>query len=688
MFSFLNSAILFAAAGVGIPLLIHFFARHKLQKVLFSDITFLKQLQTVKMRKLKIRQLLLLILRCLALLFFILAFARPTFRTSGADRSGQARSSVVLIVDNSLSMGREGLLGQTRERALSILNALQNEDEAALIWTVSSSTEEESFRHDQSTLQQSVLKKEVSWKRGIVPHCIDQAVSLLADSKNINREIYLVSDMQVNGFSSPADSQNVHEWNGPIFVLPVSQKMDNVALIGGGIANQIIQTGAPLEVYADIRNSGDHPVEDLLIRVFIKDRAYAQKVIHVKSGETVRESFSMIPEEDGWIWGSIQIETDRFPQDNVWYFGCWIPELIHVLLVGNSLEDVRPLEAALNYQKEQQTVYQTMEMSYQEPWMDQLNDMDVVFCSNIPLIQSEEVVWLKQFVEAGGGLFFLLGDQVDLRMLTQLFFKPVMGVSLGNVEGPEEDTGGYLSFGNIDYVHPIFRGMFENGKENIQSPRFFRVVDIIGNDPQKIISFRDGKPFLVEEKFKKGKMFLAASGIDDDWSDWSYSSIFSPLIYRSAAYLADQSNWHEISKSVGESIFITTGVEELNVSYSVVTPDGEEMMIIPEIEHSEVRLTLERTDHPGIYAFYREESLVGIQAVNRDPLESDFEMITEKDLKKLLPGAEIHLIEESDNLEKEIAEARWGRELWREMLLFGMIILIIEMAIAREGGKK
>ncbi len=688
MFSFLNSAILFAAAGVAIPLLIHFFARHKLQKVVFSNTTFLKQLQTVKIRRIKLRQLLLLVLRCLAILFFVLAFARPTLKTTGMSGSGQARGSVALIVDNSLSMGREGLFDQARERALSLLDLLQREDEAALIWTVPATMNTESFRRDQSALHQSVLEEEVSWNRGRFSQAIDQAISLLAESKNINREIYMVSDMQETGFVLSADSQKVHEWEGSFFVLPVFQEMDNIALVDGGVVSQILQMGTPLEIFVDIRNDGDQPVEDLLVRVFLKDQAHAQKVIHLDARETARVSFSVIPEDAGWIWGSIQVESDRFPQDNMWYFSCWIPELTRVLLIGNSPEDVSPLTMALQYRKAQQSVYQITEALYDEFWIEYLNQTDVVFCSNISLIRPEEADRLKQFIEDGGGLFFIMGDHVDLRTVTQLFFEPVAGLSLGNREGGFQDLGGALSFGDIDYGHPLFQGMFEKGEENIQSPRFFQMIDVIGNLPQTVISFRNGKPFLVEMKFGEGRLFLTTSGIDEDWSDWIYSSIFSPLIYRSAAYLAKRSNWYEDNVTVGEPIYVTTGIENMNASYSVMAPDRKEIMLIPEIEYGEIRLTLKSTDKPGIYVFYRGETLIGMQAVNPDPLESDFQMIPESDLKNMFPKSQIHQIDDIDRLETVIEQVRWGRELWREMLLFGMILLIVEMVVERENQKK
>jgi hypothetical protein len=443
-----------------------------------------------------------------------------------------------------------------------------------------------------------------------------------------------------------------------------------------------------LEVYAEIENGGRNAIEDLLVRIFIEDQAYAQKVIHLEAGERARVSFRVTSEDVGWIWGSIQIEADRFSEDNVWFFSCRIPELTHVLLVGNQVEDVRPLKMALYYQKTERPVFQVFEVLYHEPWIDQLNEADVVFLSNIPFLKSVEADRLSQFIEAGGGLFFLMGDAIDLRMTSQMFFESAMGISLGNVEENTQDQSGYMSFGNIDYGHPIFRGMFEKGKENILSPRFYRIIDVIGNTQMRIITLRNGKPFLIEAKLGKGNLLLATSGIGEDWSDWAYSSIFSPLIYRSAAYLSNRSNEYENIKTVGESVFLSTGIEDMDASYSVMTPDGDEITVIPDIERGEAVLTFLGTDKPGVYSFYRGESLIGMQAVNRDPQESDFKILTESELKGMLPKARIHVVDDMEMLEKTVTEVRWGREFWRELLLLGIIILIVEMAVEREGQKQ
>ncbi|HDL18451.1 MAG TPA: hypothetical protein ENH29_05300, partial [Bacteroidetes bacterium] len=119
MFSFLQSTFLFALAAVSLPFIIHLLNKRKPKRVRFSTLYFLKQLQQKKMRRLKIRQLLLLILRALIIAMFVLAFARPTLKSrSFLLGSANVRTAAAIVLDNSMSMQWEGTQGQLYGSAL------------------------------------------------------------------------------------------------------------------------------------------------------------------------------------------------------------------------------------------------------------------------------------------------------------------------------------------------------------------------------------------------------------------------------------------------------------------------------------------------------------------------------------------------------------------------------------------
>ena len=72
--TFFNTALLAGFAAVAIPVLIHIFSRRRYPLIDFSTLRFLRKLQRQQMRKLRLRQWLLLLLRTLAILFIVLAF--------------------------------------------------------------------------------------------------------------------------------------------------------------------------------------------------------------------------------------------------------------------------------------------------------------------------------------------------------------------------------------------------------------------------------------------------------------------------------------------------------------------------------------------------------------------------------------------------------------------------------------
>jgi mannose/fructose/N-acetylgalactosamine-specific phosphotransferase system component IIC len=87
MLSFLNGGILIALLAVAIPLLIHLINRQNQIKIKFSTLRFLKTIEEKRIKKIKIYQLLLILLRSLIILFLVLSFARLGGRPDGCDNS-------------------------------------------------------------------------------------------------------------------------------------------------------------------------------------------------------------------------------------------------------------------------------------------------------------------------------------------------------------------------------------------------------------------------------------------------------------------------------------------------------------------------------------------------------------------------------------------------------------------------
>ena len=101
--TFLNAALLAGAAALAIPILIHLFHKSRFQVVKWGAMHLLESVIRTNQRRIRIEQLILLIIRAAIPVLLALAMARPVWK--GAQQlMGEAKTSTVLLLDNSYSM--------------------------------------------------------------------------------------------------------------------------------------------------------------------------------------------------------------------------------------------------------------------------------------------------------------------------------------------------------------------------------------------------------------------------------------------------------------------------------------------------------------------------------------------------------------------------------------------------------
>lgn len=684
--TFLNTAILLGLLGVTLPVLIHLFARQKVKRIVFSTTVFLQQIQSKTMRRLRLRQLILLILRCLIILFLVLVFARPAIR-SAMSRSGVSSSALAIIVDQSMSMNRNNLFEKGMARIRSILALLNPQDEVVIIPTLGTQNEEMNDFQSQAAAVRELNRKNPTEERGNYTKAIHNAIEKLAESTNINREIYLVTDLQESNFSPQGDSTSTAESEEPIFILPVLGETDNVAVTDGGIENTILQPNAPLHVFAQIQNFGQEDIEELLVRVSVRGDVVAQRVIRIEKGETQRVVFQIAPTQGGWLWGSISLETDVLLNDNVFYFSSKIPNQISVLLVGKRIIDNKSIQLALAESMADEGLYQVFSRESSGDWLEDLESFDVLILSNLERLGPVESNRIEKFVNNGGGLIIFVGENVDLRNINDHFFVPVLKARLGNIVGSRTRDKGYLTFQDIEYNHPLFQGLFEKGKERIHSPRIYRATRLLGSGFYPIITMSGGMPFLAEIPAERGKVFAIMTGIDPGWSNLVYSTFFAPLVSRCVSYAATPVSDDFGSFVVGSPVTVSLAQNDLDGIFRVTDPVERETLVIPEFQAGQMRLTHFNPEIPGLYRFYRNESLVGMRAVNVDPVESNLKAVELEEISNYLPGSTIRVVQPNENLENIVHQSRYGQEFWKLLAIICLTLLFVEMMIAREKRK-
>jgi len=107
--SFLSPLFLLGAAAILGPIVFHLIRRVTREKVPFSSLMFLQPTPPRLTRKSRLEHILLLLLRCLALILLAMAFARPYFANDQQmELDADEQVHHCLLVDMSASMRREG----------------------------------------------------------------------------------------------------------------------------------------------------------------------------------------------------------------------------------------------------------------------------------------------------------------------------------------------------------------------------------------------------------------------------------------------------------------------------------------------------------------------------------------------------------------------------------------------------
>ena len=74
---FVNPGFLYGLFAISIPIIIHLFNFRRFKKVYFTNVSFIKELKQQTQKQSRLKHLLILLMRILAITAIVLAFAQP-----------------------------------------------------------------------------------------------------------------------------------------------------------------------------------------------------------------------------------------------------------------------------------------------------------------------------------------------------------------------------------------------------------------------------------------------------------------------------------------------------------------------------------------------------------------------------------------------------------------------------------
>ena len=648
------------------------------------------------MRRVKIKEYLLLLIRSLIILLVVAAFARPAIRGGFASKVGaHAKTSVVILLDDSYSMRYEtkegSLFDLAKRKAKEIISQLKEGDDASLI-LFSSEPEltKDMPTFDFKNLLNRLDEVQPSCQITDVGQALKSAFEVLKDSKNLNQEIYLISDMEKSGwYFSDKSFSSLENEQVKLYLLDVwPEEKQNLCIEKIDFGNQLIEKGSPFHIKVQVANFTSQPVKGLLVGLYLDGRRVSQTDIDIERGGKATLEFTHTVDAAGIHSGFFEITDDDLMIDNRRYFAFRIPETIEVLLVGEHQIDTQTLRLALNPQQKSDVHMVVSEADRKSLAGIDFNKYKVIIFSNLSRLSDVGLTNLERFAKRGGGILFILGSNVDPEFYAQEIVKRIFDLDLKVPFTPTKNVGGFFTLEKIDWDHPIFQ-VYQNVEENkLPQIKFTSIFELPQRKPVKVISrFSLGKPAVVEKKLGSGKVLLFAASLDEKESDLVIHPFFVPFVNRTVEYLASDLTKLFEDILVGSKIERELAPEMSREEIKLVDPENLENSLAPVIQKDKLVLNIQDTEKPGIYKIKTEKRVVDRFAVNIHPKDSDPVKIEKSEIEKKLEGFSLFYIDHDDDIEKEILQSRYGKELWKPFLWIVVGLLALEMFLARSRKK-
>jgi hypothetical protein len=691
--TFLNPAILFGMLAASIPIVLHFMNLRKLKKIEFSTLAFLKELQKTKIRKLKFKQWLLLLLRILIITFLVLAFARPTVKNISIG-SSSAKTTAVIIIDNTFSMSvvssNGSYFNKAKQTAKSLLGNFQNGDEIAIIPVSDLSNDTHKPATNFSFVKKRIDEIQISLASKTLNEAVIKAGQILYESKNFNKEIYLLTDLQSGRISG--DKNEIVDLssliNGARFYLIDLHDKDavNLGVDDFYLNNQIFEKNKTINFSTVVHNYSNITVNNSVASLFINGKRSAQQSISIPANESTALNFETTLLDTGTIQASVEIEDDDINQDNKRFVSFYVPDNINLLILTNSRDDSKFVKLALaNYGNQSINI---SENTFEQIPSLNLSKFNAVF--TIGSGNGANYEKLFDYLESGNSLVIMPDSKSSLKSMRD-FLKSINIPEPTSFIGKQNDAGTAAQFGKMNLRHPLFTDFFDdNSKVQIESPDIYYYMRMNpGTLGKIIIPMYDNSAFLSEFEIGNSKVLVYNTCPVLSCTNFPMKSLFAPLMNKSLLYIISKTHGQQniyAGQDVTANIF-----NSVNKQIKIINPNNTNDYVNTDSLINKKYLDYSKTDLTGVYRFYSGDKLMDFSSVNCDPKESVVSHYSGKDFQNYLDeigfDGKLLSIKPGDNFYKTIYQSRFGTELWKYFLILALLLALIEMFVARSSKK-
>jgi len=668
---FLYPAFLFALISLAIPVIIHLFNFRRYQKVYFSNVQFLKHVNEQQSSRRNLKERLILAARLLALAFLVLAFARPYISNQHTVNAG-TQQAVSIFVDNSYSMetlNSEGsLLDQAKQKAKEIASAYSINDRFQLLTQDFEGKHQRLLSRDE--FNDAVDAVKISPQSRNLQQIINRQQSLLNTQLNSLRSIYIISDFQKN----IAGKQTIKTDSGSHISLVQlkASSLPNVAVDSVYLLSAVHRPGESEKLVFRLHNYADGKAEKIPLKILIngEQKALGSYTINPRSAQNDTLAFSGL--QPGWQRGEITLQDNPVTFDNQFYFSFNVQQQMPVLLVDDGTPNpfLKAVFAADQFFAAKDVPSGNIDYAG-------LNAYPLIVLSDVKSISTGLAQQLKAYVTKGGTLIVFPATDADINSYRTML-QP-MGAAY-----PEKLLTDATKVSAINLQNEVFKNIFDAFPQNPDLPvvkKYYQLSAAQGRS-ENLMTLAGGQPFWEENSTGRGKVYISAVALNEDFSNLPRHALFLPVMFRIALL-----SGHD------QPLFYTLGHDE-SIEIAPVQTNEKQLLkltkdsisIIPDVRQqggSTLLYTSDQVQQTGTYDLKKQDSTIAVLAFNDDRSESDLTYLTNADLTKLLPKATTILQAGKGSLKNAVSEINIGLQLWKLCIILALIFLAAEIVLVR-----
>ncbi|MBL7944224.1 MAG: BatA domain-containing protein [Flavobacteriales bacterium] len=676
---FIHPEILWALGALAIPVIVHLFNFRRFKKVLFPNVAFLKEIKQETQSRNKLKHLLILAARLLAVAAIVLAFAQPFIPASKQEKIGANRVAGVYI-DNSFSMeAEEGgvrLLDLAKNKAIEIVSAYAPADRFALV------TNDFEGKHQRLVSQEEMIEwiqeVEVSPAVRTVSDVYSRLREPLSRQETPNRSIFLLSDFQ----KSTSDIANIEaDTTISLRLVPNAYTAPANLFVDSLWFDSPVRTvNVPEVLHVRVKNISEEAATGVPVELSVNGQQKAVGSVDIPAASEAEVELSYANTTTGAHHCEVRIDDSPVVFDDVFYFSYDVAEQVFVTEIFGVAN--QPGTVPLVFADNMPFAFQRMPHNSVD--FGVLGKQNLVIVNQVSDIATGMQSELTKLVEEGASLFISPAADANVAAYNALLAALQAPQLSDPVESPNKVS-------TVNFQHPVYRSVTEPGNERLQLPSagFYFPVDVRSAPGADVLAgWQNGSSFLCTGNFGKGRWYLLSVPLSEEASDFDHNWLFPVTMLNVANYSrAGAPLYYTIGADEVINLRNVAGVEESAFRVKSVTDSTEfipgHRLMGPSMEFS-MQGAIERA---GNYRLTQTERVLAPLAFNYDRDESATYTYSNDELNSILTASALSdaavLTSDAASIRKGALELNEGKKLWWTCVVWALIFLAIEVLLIK-----